>query len=108
MEDTTADSFRQSIDTAIVSALGMRDHLKLAMRVLMHYWNRLGLNKIGQQNTIAVRVTLVIVRFFRAIVEALTYMSCSPCGSTPPNLPRCMRAGHKAGQMCSFRWRAVV
>ena len=47
MEDITAETFRQSIDTAIVSALKMRDHLQFFMRVIIHCWDCLGLNQIG-------------------------------------------------------------
>ena len=71
MEDMTAGTFRQSIDTAIVSALKMRDHLQFFMRVIIHCWDCLGLNQIGQQNTTVVRGTHVTVRILQALLVTL-------------------------------------
>ena len=71
MEDMTAETFRQSIDTAIVSALKMRDNLQFFMRVIIHCWDCLGLNQIGQQNTTVVRGTHVTVRISQALLATL-------------------------------------
>ena len=71
MEDMTAETFRQSIDTAIVSAFEMRDHLQFFMRVIIHCWDCLGLDQIGQQNTTVVRGARVTVKMSQALLATL-------------------------------------